>query len=165
MTSKKVGGLLLKIVLSISYYFSKKTDLCSPQPQRFEKMFAHESKTGISLENILNLFKCLIVSLVPLKFYLWQQEYFLLFWLASSMNLLWCQVCIFYCSLSKKRGTLLPEGTDIHIQQHIHQKDLNFCLKLYYYARLGCYIITMQSKVIVELAKTQTRNSTVFWCL
>ena len=26
-----------------------------------------------------------------------------------------------------KRGTLFPGGTDVHIQQHIHQKDLNLC--------------------------------------
>ena len=44
------------------------------------------------------------------------------------------------------------EGTDAHIQQNIHQKDLDFCLPLYFYA-----------KVIVELEKTQTRNSTVLY--
>ena len=36
--------------------------------------------------------------------------------------------CIFYCFPRKKRCTFLPEGTDIHIQQHNHQKDLNPCL-------------------------------------
>ena len=41
------------------------------------------------------------------------------------------------------------DGTDVRIQQHIHQKDLNLCLPLYQYG-----------KVIVELEKTQTRNST-----
>ena len=30
--------------------------------------------------------------------------------------------------LRKKRYTLLSEGTDGHIQQHIHQKDLNLCI-------------------------------------
>ena len=50
----------------------------------------------------------------------------------------------------KKRSTLLPKGTDLHIQQHIYQKDLNLCLPLYYYA-----------KVIVELEQTQTRSNCV----
>ena len=58
-------------------------------------------------------------------------------------------MCIFYCLLRKKRCTLLPDGTDVRIQQHIHQKDLNLCLPLYQYG-----------KVIVELEKAQTRNST-----
>ena len=44
MTSKKLGGLLMKLILSISYYFSKETDMCLPLPQRFGKAFAHESK-------------------------------------------------------------------------------------------------------------------------
>ena len=72
-----------------------------------------------------------------------------LFILVISVNLLWCQVCTFYCTLRKKRFTLFPVGTDVHTQQHIHQKDLKLCLPLYYY-----------DKVIVELRKTQTRNST-----
>ena len=40
MTFKKLGGFLM----FISYYFSRKTDLCIPLPQRFEKTFADESK-------------------------------------------------------------------------------------------------------------------------
>ena len=40
------------------------------------------------------------------------------------------------------RYSYLPKGAGAHIQQHIYQKDLNFCLPLYYYA-----------KVIVELEK------------
>ena len=73
------------------------------------------------------------------------------------MNLLWCQVFRFYCTLRKNItfysvhvAVALPEGKDVHIQQHIHQKDLNLCLTLY------CY-----GKVIVELEKTRTRNLTV----
>ena len=62
--------------------------------------------------------------------------------LCLSVNLLWCQECTFCCPLRKKRCTLLPEATDVHIQQQIHQKDLNLCLPLYYYG-----------KVIVELEK------------
>ena len=71
-----------------------------------------------------------------------------------SVNLPWCQVCTFYCPLRKKRCTLLPEGKDVHIQQHIHQRDLNLFLPLYYYG-----------KVIVELEKTQIRNLNVFMVL
>ena len=37
---------------------------------------------------------------------------------------------------SKKRYTRLPEGTDIHIQQHNHQKYLNPCLSRYYYRKV-----------------------------
>ena len=44
--------------------------------------------------------------------------------------------------------------TDVHIQQHIHQKDLNLFLTSYGY-----------SKVIDKLEKTQTRNSAVLWSL
>ena len=79
----------------ISYYFSRKTDQCLLLPQRFEKIFSHESKyqkklsvyiwrrvkyhqhrirnkTGISLVIILNAFKCPKVSLVSLNCLLWQ---------------------------------------------------------------------------------------------
>ena len=28
------------------------------------------------------------------------------------------------------------EGTDVHTHQHIHQKDLNFCMTSYYFAKL-----------------------------
>ena len=37
------------------------------------------SKTGISLEIILNVFKCFLVSLVPLKFLLQQKDHFCLY--------------------------------------------------------------------------------------
>ena len=70
------------------------------------------SEIGYSLEIVLNDFKCLTVSLpteililaiVPLM-------------LASSVNLLCCQICTLL-------SPLLPEGTDAHIWKHIHQKD------------------------------------------
>ena len=111
------------------------------------------SKTGISLEITLDVCKCLIVSLVLTKFLLCQQHHFCLFQLVPclSVNLPWCQECIFYCACRKKRYTILPEGTDIYIQQHNRQKDLNPCLSLY------CY-----GKVIAELENIQTRNLTVF---
>ena len=67
--------------------------------------------------------------------------------LCLSVNFLWCQGCKFYCHLRKTRCTLLPEGTDIQIQQHIQQKDLNLCLPLYYYG-----------KVIVELEKNTNKE-------
>ena len=34
----------LVLLLFISYYFSRKTDLCDLLPQRFEKTVTHESK-------------------------------------------------------------------------------------------------------------------------
>ena len=40
MTCKKLGGLLM----FVSYYFSRKTDQCLLLPQRFEKIFSHESR-------------------------------------------------------------------------------------------------------------------------
>ena len=67
--------------------------------------------------------------------------------LCLSVNLLWCQMCTFYCPLRKKRCILHTEGTSIHIQQHIHQKDLNLCLPLYYY-----------DKVIAELEKNTNKE-------
>ena len=52
-------------------------------------------------------------------------------------------VHILLCIPPGRRGkTLLPQGTDEHIQQHNHKKDLNPCLSLYHYG-----------KVIVELEK------------
>ena len=69
-----------------------------------------------------------------------------LFQLICSVNSLWCQVCTFYCPLRKKRCTFLPEGTDVHIQKHIYEKDLNLFLPLFYY-----------TKVIVELQKHRQR--------
>ena len=43
MKSKTLGGLLVKVVLFLSYSFSKKNGLCRPLPQRFEKTFTLES--------------------------------------------------------------------------------------------------------------------------
>ena len=53
-----------------------------------------------------------------------------------------------FCPLIKKKCTLLPEGTYVHIQQHIHQKDLTGCLPLHYCAKV----------VIVELKKKHRRG-------
>ena len=63
-------------------------------------------------------------------------------------------VYIFIVPSKRERHTILPDGTDVHIQQHIHQKDLNICLALYFHAR-----------VIVELEKTQTKNAIILRCL
>ena len=49
---------------------------------------------------------------------------------------IWCKVCRFFCSLRKKSYAIPLKGTDVHIQQLIHQKDLNICLPSYYYARV-----------------------------
>ena len=78
-------------------------------------------------------------------------------WCPLSLNLLWCQECTFYCPLRNKRSPLLPEGTDIHIQQHVYQKGLTLCLPLYYY-----------SMAIVEFLnckKTEAGNITVYMVL
>ena len=64
----------------------------------------------------------------------------------NSINFLWCQMSRFYCPL-KRRDTFLPEGIDVHIQQHIHQKDLNLCLTSYDYV-----------KVIDELEKNTNKK-------
>ena len=72
---------------------------------------------------------------------------FLFILVESSVNLLWCQVCTFYFPHRKKRYTIVPRGIDVHIQQQIHQKDLNLCPTSYYYA-----------KVIVELEKNTNKE-------
>ena len=79
-----------------------------------------KSKTGISLEISLNVSKYLIVSLVPLKFF-------------DNSNLSIWRDLKFYCAPRKTRWTFLPEGTDIHIQQHNHQTDLNHRPPLLYH--------------------------------
>ena len=43
---------------------------------------------------------------------LWYLVRDFIFQLASSVNLLCCQMCTFYCPLREKRCPLLPEGTD-----------------------------------------------------
>ena len=125
MTSKKQGGLL-KLVNCSSQYFSKKilscVSLCHKDFKKhllikvsikssseciFRKLKQHQhkiiTKTEISLEITLNVFKCLMVSLASLKFLLLQQYLFWLFQLASSLsvNLLWCQECTFSCAPRK----------------------------------------------------------------
>ena len=50
-------------------------------------------------------------------------------------------------SPQEEEYTILPESTDVHIQQHIHQKDLNLCLTWYGY-----------DKVINEFEKTQNKE-------
>ena len=86
--------------------------------------------------NPTSYLKYLTVLLVPLKFLLCKKDHFCLFQSVSSLNLLWCQMYTFYCDLRNKRCTVLHEGTNVYIKQHIHQKDLNFCLSLYYYAKV-----------------------------
>ena len=71
-------------------------------------------------------------------------------------------VCVFamvlgvYFLLSYREEEVhsFAEGKEVHVQQHIHQKNLNLCLPLFYYG-----------KVIVKLGKTQTRNLAVFMVL
>ena len=48
--------------------------------------------------------------------------------------------------------TLLPEGTDIYIQQHNHRKDLNPCLPLYYYGKFILFLLKNEiSKQLADL--------------
>ena len=74
----------------------------------------------------INLSYCSIFALTHIKYCLKKLP----------VNLLWCQEYIFYCAPMKKKYTLLPEGTDIHIKQHNHWKDVNLCLSLYYYGKV-----------------------------
>ena len=62
--------------------------------------------------------------------------------------------CAHFIVSSGGRCTLLLEGTHMHIQQHIHQKDLNLCLTLYCYAKL-----------LLNWKKSPTKNSSVLWYL
>ena len=92
--------------------------------QKIQKLMIGWGEYYLELES-----NCLIVSLVLLKFLRWQQHHFCLFEFVL--------VCLWiYCAPRKKSYTVLPEGTDIHIQQHNHQKDLNICLSLYYYDKV-----------------------------
>ena len=170
MTSKKHDSLFIKIPL-LKILFFKKTNLCLPLPQRFQKTLARKrkhlknfskyifgqpkqhqhkirSKTNILLKinSIPNLIKILTLATAP----------FLLFQLVPclSVNLLQCQEYTFYCAPRKKRYTLLPESTDVHIQQHNHQKDLKPCLTLYYYGN-----------IIVELEENTYQEFNCLWCL
>ena len=43
---------------------------------------------------------------------------------------------------------LFPEGTDIHIKQHNHQKDLNLCLSLHNYGKI----------IVVELENNKNKE-------
>ena len=55
------------------------------------------------------------------------------------------KVCVHFTVPSGRKDALFYlRADDVHIQQHIYQKDLNLCLPLYYYA-----------KVIALLEKTQ----------
>ena len=158
MTSKKVEDLIMKIVLFIRYFFQKNWNVSLLDTKIWKKHLPmlvtkylkislntsadsyHQhrirSKTGISLKIYLNVLKCLTLPLVLLKFLLWQWHHFCFIsclFLAASVNLLWCQVCTLYaCPLRKKWCTLLLEGADVHIWQHIHQKHSKLCLPLHY---------------------------------
>ena len=82
------------------------------------------SENCSSLQIILNVFKCFTVLIsIQILILFWLSHPFLLFQLAFSVNLLCCQICTFYCPLRKKRCTLFPEWTDVHIWQHIPQKS------------------------------------------
>ena len=97
----------------------------------YEKKHLNMQRTSISSTEDKNCYfnftKCFLNVFniwqyhFPLKSLLWKILlfgllcHFRLFQLASSVSLLCCQMCIFYCPLRKKRCTLLSEGTDVHI--------------------------------------------------
>ena len=144
LTPKKLGSLLMKIVLSVIYLCSKKLyyaslhykdskkNICSwilISKNFLEYICSHlkynqyriKSKTGISLEISKSIFKCLAVSVFSMKFLLRQKYLFCLFWLAPSVKLLWFHMCAFDSPQKKKRYTLLPDRTHAHIWHYIHQ--------------------------------------------
>ena len=97
------------------------------------------SKTDVSLEITLNVFKYLTVSLVPLKFLYTLVIATFLFILVGTLSL--CEfamvtgafiLAIHFTVLPGRKGTLFF----LHIQLHNHQKDLNPCLLLYYYGKV-----------------------------
>ena len=138
MNSNRPGGLLMKIQL-LKLLFFKRVSLCLPLPQRFQNTFKAlktlkplsfkrnkfrelkqrqlkiRFKTDISLKITLNVFKCLIVFLVPLKFLYTLAAALVLFQLVPSLsvNLLWCQSVHFTVSPGRK-GTFFFQ----HIQLH-----------------------------------------------
>ena len=95
------------------------------------------SKTGILLEILLNILKCLMKSLAPLKFLLWQYQF---------LSILVRVLCEFVM-VPGVYILLIPQEEEAHyfscwmwtvvyIQQPIHQKHLNLCLASYYYVKV-----------------------------
>ena len=160
-------SVLYKIVLFL------KKHLCLPLSQRFEKTFDLENKlkhlseyicrqlkyhqhrirseTGMSLEIILDVFKWPIVSLVPLKILILAiaPHFFILVGILCEFTIV-LGVYILLPQKDKVQIFLRAQMYTLHVQQYIHQKDLNLCLPLYYYA-----------KVIVELEKNKEFNCVV----
>ena len=92
------------------------------------------SKTGICLEITLNVFKCLTVSLVPVKYLLWQQHHFCLFWLVSCIfiRLLWCQKCMFYCAPGRRGTLFFLKGTNSAGKSLQRFKSFSVIMAFYY---------------------------------
>ena len=155
--------------------FVKKTDLCFPLPQRFQKTFAHKSiknfsqyicrqlqqhqykirsKTGISLKITLNVFKCLIVFLVSVKLLIWQQH-FSLFQLVYSV----CEFAMMpgvhiLLSPHEKKQEVHSSSWRAQISSIFIKKTLTFV----------CHYIIM-ARSLLNWKKIQTRNLTVFMVL
>ena len=123
MTSKKHGGLLIKILLFKLLFFQKilscfslchkyfKKHLLVKALKDFSEYFFRQlkqhqhkirSKTGISLEITLNVCKCLIVSLVLINSYFGETTIFVYF--------SWCTVCLSICHGTKRAYYTVPPG-------------------------------------------------------
>ena len=76
---------------------------------------------------------------VLLKFLLWQQHHFCLFFLAPSLWICCGARSVHFTVSPGRKGTLYF----IHIQLHNHQRDLDPCLWLYYY---GNFIVELEKK-------------------
>ena len=87
-----------------------------------------KSKISISSKIILNVLKCLIVSLVPLKFLLWQKHHFCLFfwrhlWICYGAR------CVHFIVPSGRRGSLFFLKTQMYTFSSTFIKKIwNLCL-------------------------------------
>ena len=120
-------SLLMKIIFTVpKVLFFKTTDLYTVYLFWISRQLKHHkrrirSEISILLEVILNAFNVWQYHFRP-KFLFWLLRRFYLFQFAFTVNLLFCYMCTFYWPLRKKRCTILPVGTNVHVCQHIHQK-------------------------------------------
>ena len=112
---------------------------------------------------LLNVFKCLTVSVFPLTFFLWQLHHFCLFRLAFSVNLL------SFLSLKEKEVHSTSRGDKLHSTSSSTSRGfiplsafILLCLgitsKIYYCKKIALSLVLLVStfdKVIFELQKTQ----------
>ena len=76
-------------------------------------------KTSTSLDIILNVFKCLAVSLVPLKFLLWQMHYFFLFISVDTLCKFTMMLGVYTLLFPQEELHFFPEGKGCtHLAAH-----------------------------------------------